>query len=534
MMVQIKAMKEIDEDKLRSLFKKRGHGILTSGFLDSIKNVLDGKRRGLEVHQCNCGELMVLSAARVRKLKNEYHTENVPCKVCQGNEAEVLNFQFVRRFHDITVFLDERSVFVTRSEQTLEPEDVETLGKMALGLFPTSTPAEMLVGYYDFMEVLFSHFPKMRYRVLPTVKKLFDDARRVNGLEFERLYSSFCDWEKSHKAHMNIYSKRDLLSILNSKDSLKSLKDDLVENEKTDIAKAKIQLELSTYQDAVEIEIYLDLLANLLNIVNGKRILADPFSVASLPPLKSGGHSRKVCGLADKVDYLQRKLPFGIKPVYNTHLRNAVAHNEFEIRGQEKMILLTKYSETFTFDGFHRIFHALTNLHYSMDGYLADYHIAKTRLKARNQGVAAAILGFTDSFEEEGKLHPKAPCDPQLNIYQYWDFATFDKDTRLFPRFEMTLDEKEKSLIVNFGENGALYIFPEAPELVEWIEQLILADQIRVVLYTIAPTLPSFAQKALMRCAVGKMMDVYVMSIDDKMMHILPQLRSSALKFLNY
>jgi hypothetical protein len=533
-MVQIKAMEEIDEDKMRGLFKKRGHGILTYGFLDYVKNVLDGKRQGLEVHQCNCGELMVLSEARVKKLKKKYHTENVPCKVCQGNEAEVLNLQFLRRFQDITVFLDERSVFVTRSEQTLNSEDVETLGKMALGLFPTSTHAEMLVGYYDFMEVLFRHFPKIRHKILPTVRKLFDDARRVNKREFERLYSSFSNWEKSHKAYMNVYSKQDLLSILNSKDSLKSLKDDLVENEKTDIAKAKIQLELSTYQDTIEIEIYLDLLANLLNIVNGKRILEDPFAVASLPPLKSGRHPRKVCGLADKVDYLQRNLPFKIKPMYNTHLRNAVAHNEFEIRVQEKMILLTKYSETFTFNSFHRIFDALTNLHHSMNSYLADYHIAKTRLKVRNQGVAAAILGFTDSFEEEGKLHPKAPCDPQLNIYQYWDFATFDKDTRLFPRFEMTLDEKEKSLIVNFGENGALYIFPEAPELVEWIEQLVLADRIRVVLYTIAPTLPFFAQKAIMRCAVGKIMDVYVINVDDKIMHILPQLRSSALKFLNY
>jgi hypothetical protein len=53
-----------------------------------------------------------------------------------------------------------------------------------------------------------------------------------------------------------------------------------------------------------------------------------------------------------------------------------------------------------------------------------------------------------------------------------------------------------------------------------------------VVLYTIAPTLPFFAKKVMMRCPVGKLMDVYVLSIDEETATILPQLIKNAFKFL--
>lgn len=531
-MVQIKALDSIDENKLRELFKKRSHGILSPGFLDHVKEVLEGKHQGLEIHQCSCGELMILSKAHANSLKKKYRTEDIPCKVCRGDDKQIVNFEFLDRFREITIFLDERSVFVSKSKQTLKPEDVEALGKMALGLFPTNTHAEMLVGYYDFMKVFFGHFPKARIKTLPEVKELFDNARKMDEGEFERLCLFFLDWEKSHKATMNIYGKQDILSILDSKDSLKSLKDNLVENQKVDIDKIKIQLELSAYQDTVEIDVYLDLLANLLRILRGEKTIANPFSVGVLPPLKKGGQLRKVRSLADKVGYLQNNLPFKIEPMYNTHLRNAVAHNEFEIRVQEKRILLTKYSESLTFDRFHQIFQGLKKLHGTLNDYLADYDIARLRSKAQNQGVAAAILGFTDFFEEKGKQHPKPPCDAQLSIYQYWNFVTFDGGVRVFPKFEMQIDEKKGSLTVDFGENGALFTFPEGPEFVEWIEQLILTEHVTVALYTIAPTLPFFSPKAIMRCAVGKIMDIYVLSVDSKTVSISPQLMTSALKFL--
>lgn len=531
-MVRIKALNDIDKDKLKRLFRKRGHGILSPNFLEQVKRVLEAKQHGMEVHQCRCGELMILSESHAESLRKKYQTDDIPCKVCGGREANIFSMHIFKRFEDITKFLDERYVFTTKSAATLKPEDVDALGKKALGLFPTNTHAEMLVGYFDFMKALSWHFPQRIPKTMNIVKKLFEKARKKNEEEFERLYSTLLDWEESHKAEINIFGKQDIMSVLRSKNSLRSLEEELVEKEEIDLEKAKVQLALSTYQDAAEIKVYLDILVNVLRILHGEKISLDPFKAVRLPPLKVGGKFRKVASLADKIEYLQDKLPFKIADAYNTHLRNAIAHNEYEIRAKERKIVLTKYSETLTFDEFRKIFRTLKKLHYSINSYLADYHIEKTRLIVINQGIGALILAYTDCFEEQGKLHPKIPCDAQLSIYQYWDFATFEEGKRVFPKFEIQFEEKELTMIVDFGENGALYHFPNTSELVEWLEQLILTGQLHLALYTIAPILPIFAPKAILRVPVGKVMDVYVLNVDEKTTGISPELVHDIIEFL--
>ncbi len=526
--------KKLMKRSFEKLFEKRGHGILSNNFLDHVKDVLGGKYPELEVHQCECGELMLLSHERAEQLKKRYQSSNVPCKVCKGYEEEMLNFQFLKRFEEITEFIDERDEFVTKTEQNMKPEDVEALSKLALGLFPTNTHAEMLVGYYDFMEVLFNHFPDISYKPMPEVQKLLDDAFKTNPEEFEKLYLAVCDWKKSHHATMNIYGKEDMLRVLQSQNSTKSLQEGLINTKKVNSERMKIQLELSTYQDTVEIDVYLDFLLNILNIINGKLVQETPFSAVELPPIKVKGKPRKVSSLADKVEYLQPNLPFEIKSSYNTHLRNAIAHNELEIRINDKLLVLTKYSETITFDDFHKTFNAVKHLQGSISSYLADYQIARSRKKVINQGMGAAALGYTDFFEENGKLLPKAPCDSQLNLYQYWDFATFDHGKRVFPKYIFELNDDEKSLALNFGESGDLYIFPNAPDLTEWLEQIILTNHIHVVLYTIAPTLPYFAQKAMMRTKVGNVIDVYVIAIDEETIDVSNLLLKNISKFLSY
>lgn len=531
-MVRIKTLNDIDKDKLKSLFKKRGHSILSPNFLEQVKRILEGRQQGMEVHQCRCGELMVFSETYAESLRKKYQTDDIPCKVCGGREDNIFSMHIFKRFEDITKFLDERYVFTTKSAATLKPEDVDALGKMALGLFPTNTHAEMLVGYFDFMKALSWHFPQRISKTKNIVKKLFERARKKNEEEFERLYYTLLDWEESHKAEINIFSKQDIMSVLRAKNSLRSLEEDLVEKEEIDLEKAEVQLALSTYQDAAEIKAYLDILANILHILHGEKISVDPFKAIRLLPLKVGGKFRKVASLADKIEYLQGKLPFKIADAYNTHLRNAIAHNEYEIRAKERKIVLTRYSETLTFDEFRKVFRPLKNLHYSINSYLADCHIEKTRLIVINQGIGALILSYTDFFEEQGKLHPKVPCDAQLNIYQYWDFATFEEGERVFPKFEIRFEEKDQTMIVDFGENGALYHFPNAPELVEWLEQLILTGRLHLTLYIIAPILPIFAQKAILRVPLGKIMDVYVLSVDEKTMSVSPELVRDIIKFL--
>ncbi len=531
-MVRIHSVKEINRKKLRELFRQRGHSILTPHFTKVVQEILEGKLKEMEVHQCKCGELMILSTTHAETLSKKHKTDDIPCKVCGRREEQILDMSVVRRFEEITDFLNERYVFTTKSASILKPKDVKTLDKMALGLFPTYTHAEMLVGYSDFMNVLVEHFPKRTIKHKAIIDKLFDKAKTKNAQEFDRLYYDLLNWEESHKTELNIFSKQDILSLLLSKQDTSFLEEDLENQKEIDVEMARIQLELSTYKDTVEIKAYLDILANILNIMNGKRISADPFKALRLPPLKRGGKARTIRSLASKLEYLEGKLPFSIANIYSTHLRNAAAHNEYEIRAKEGKIVLTRYSETFTFNEFRTTFGELKDLHFAITSYLADHHVAKLRLEVGNQGMGALLIGYTDFFLEEEKLHPKIPCDARLNIYQYWDFATFEKGQRIFPAFKIRIEESGETLLVDFGKNGAQQYFKKTPELVEWLEQLILTGRLCVTLSTIAPILPKFAKKAILRVPVGKIMDVYILDIDEKTMNVSSELIKEIINFL--
>jgi hypothetical protein len=76
-------------------------------------------------------------------------------------------------------------------------------------------------------------------------------------------------------------------------------------------------------------------------------------------------------------------------------------------------------------------------------------------------------------------------------------------------------------------------VFPDDSQLIEWLEQVIVTGRIHVVLYTVAPTVPFFAGKAIMRCSVGKKIDLYTIAIDEKTIDASASLIKSILKFLN-
>lgn len=531
-MVRIASIEDINKEKLKDLFRKRGHSILTPSFLRKVKEILEGKHQEMEVHQCSCGELMVLSATYAHMLRKAHKTEAIPCKVCGKRGHQMVDMSIFKRLGEIAHFLDERYVFTTKSAATLKPEDVETLGKMALGLFPTNTHAEMLVGYFDFTEALAEHFPKRTLKHGDVINELFDKAKRKSLGEFDRLYCQVLNWEEFHKAALNIYSKQDILQSLLSGASTGFLEERLEEKKKIDVTAGRVQLELSTYKDAVETKLYLDILANISNIIAGKRISVNPFKTLLFSPSKRGGKARVVRSIADKAEYLEDKIPFSVKPIYNTHLRNAIAHNEYEIRSKEKKVVLTRYSETLTFDEFETIFEGLEDLHTAIHRYFANYYVEILRQQVLNQGIGALVMGYTDYFLEQEKLHPKTPCNAQLNIYQYWDFTLSEMGKRIFPTFKLTVNKRQKEFVVDFGSNGALYDFKKAPELVEWLEQMVLTGRLQVALLTIAPVLPKFAGKAIWRVPVGKIMDVYILDVAEKTIDVSSDLIAEVARFL--
>lgn len=517
-MVKISSSNEIDRKKLIELFKKRGHGLLRPFFFQQVDNVLKNQKKESEVHQCECGEVTILPTDMAEKLRLKLKTNELPCKNCSTvMEISVLNMSIVDRFKSITDFYTQKAVWLDHSFISLTPEDVNTLREMTQDLFPTNTHAEMIVGYYDFMHALYENFPRSVNPYEKMIFKIFSTAESKSSLDFKKIHDLYTNWKNIDRAGENVFNfKYNFLQLQSEHSAFAFLSGEPIKsvNElKRD--SYEIRMKLTEYNLLVEIKGFLDILLNISFILKGKRCLYNPFNSVTLPPRSPSNRSRLVKSLANKIEYLTLQgLSIDFTKIYNTHLRNAVAHNEFTIDETEQKIVLTKYSEELSFSELENISNNLHQFQYAVANYLSRYHVEILRLQVKNQGIATINLGYTDFYLENEVIKPKVPCFPQLTIYQFWNFSTYDNDKRIFPIPKLVIDIETKDLIIDFGYVGSDYSFKKGTQLTEWLEQVVLTGRICLALYTIAPVLPKFKLKEILRLNVKKIIEVCLLKVE--------------------
>lgn len=86
----IRKKSDIDYEKLKEIFQKRGHGIIAPGFLDRCNDVLDGNDQNTTIFQCECGEVFFLGNDLAKQAVDKIGSEDVPCKRC-GNILEEIS-----------------------------------------------------------------------------------------------------------------------------------------------------------------------------------------------------------------------------------------------------------------------------------------------------------------------------------------------------------------------------------------------------------------------------------------------------------
>ena len=103
---------------------------------------------------------------------------------------------------------------------------------------------------------------------------------------------------------------------------------------------------MTEYKDSVEIKNHLNILLNLINVIEGGRLVPNPFDKLKLPPMNPGGKKRKISGINDKIEWFKYhsygdRLYQLLSDIFDLRLRNDEAHNTYEIDIDKRIIRST-------------------------------------------------------------------------------------------------------------------------------------------------------------------------------------------------
>ena len=521
-MVKINKREEIDWNKLNKLFADRGHGITIPGFSKVILEVLDGKRDDLEIHQCTCGELMFCDKHLVEQLKQRFG-DKIPCEHCGGYEREValrpdvLSYSLFERLEEITSLM-ERAHLKKREA----PKILMEVARKSRGLYSTQSTDELAFGYYNLIQELSKIIKPIANPFSDFVARLIDAAKKSNAQELSKLVM-FANRDQNFALSLNVnaaFTAFNTLKMISESMQLAGTQEAYVREE--DTVKAETEAYLSGYKNLVELTMVLDVLLNLVNISRGGCFSPNPFKGAALKP-KTRGKSRSVKSLSDKLEFLrQSHLKISLSKLYNTHLRNAIAHNEYIVHLEERIVELTRYNETLTFDGLRELFEQVSQLHSALNGYFAKEYVERKRQSFMDCGIEAVVLGYEDFFIEDDAMYPKASSPAEIVIYQFWDYAVYDHGKRYVPKPELGFT-RTGGLRISFKQPGHKFICALDDSTRRWLEQVVLHGYFSVNLLTIAPHLPIFSKRAILPTLLPKDGWIYVIATDKTIIKLLPK-----------
>lgn len=527
-MVKINKIEEIDHEKLNTLFRSRGRKITIPLFTKTVLDVLETDNKKFEVHQCGCGEVARLRTDYADYLRERLNSENIPCNSCLGmGDSAVLGRIFTNLFNILHI-LEKRKIDKIQNRVYFADDDFEQLKNETKGLFATQSVDEFYFGFYSFINAFFDEIQrKESHEHYPVVSEIIDTALIINPEIHKEFGADVNAAIEFDAASLNIYLSEklriDLLSKISDEKFLMSEISELPLHESSSsYSKSDIKLMMIEYKDLVEVKNYLDLLLNLINIIEGRKFIPNPFDKLKLPPMESKGNERKIRGLHDKIE-LFKYHSFGDKlyplllDIFDTKLRNDEAHNTYEIDIERKIIKSTRYNKETTFDELSAKVSKLSSFHF----FLSDEWIKKYRnlIKPfmKDLGIEEVVLGYEDPILIGDKLFPNNMCLSELGIYQYWDFAYYENEKRWIPTPNLSINNKE--LIFSF-ENGGIFSYKLDSDVELWLDQLILHGAYNLCLYTIAPLLPSFNTKSIIQIPVGTTPKINILEVTNTIIEL--------------
>lgn len=529
--MKINKIEEIDQEKLNALFKSRGRKITIPLFTKRVLEVLETDDKEFEVHQCMCGEVMILRKDYADSLRKRLNTEYIPCGSCLGMDSLKISGQIFVKFSNILHLLEKRKFDKILNRVYFADNDFEQLKSEAKGLFATQSLDEFYFGLYNFTNAISDEFQNEKSTAhYPLISEIIKSALKINPNILKEFGANLNAAIELDAATLNISlirkSRIDLLSKVSDEKFLKSEISDFHSHEtSTSYSKSDIKSMMTEYKDLVEVKNHLDLLLNLINVIEGKKVVPNPFDELKLPPVRPGGKERKVRGLHDKIE-LFKYHAFGdrlhplLLDIFDIRLRNDEAHNTYEIDIDRRIIKSTKYTKETTFDELDEKIDKISSFHSFLSNEWINKYNESIKPFLKNFGVETITLGYEDPVLIDNRLFPNDNCMAELGIYQYWDFAFYENQKRWIPVPNLSIDNNE--LKISF-ENGNTFNNKLDSDTVLWLDQLIFYEAYNLCLYTIAPPLPSFNAKSIMRRPIGGLAEVNILEIEQKVIELTPR-----------
>jgi hypothetical protein len=525
-MVKINNIEEIDHERLNALFKRRGRKITIPLFTKRVLEILETDDKEYEVHQCECGEVSILRTDYADYLRKQLNTEDIPCNSCLELSDLKVPGQIFVNLSNILKIMERRKIDKNQQQIFYIDKDFEQLKKEGRGLFATNSIDEFYFGFYNFSNALFDEFPEKESRVCyPLILEIMESAIKINQNIFKE-FEKTTDAEGLDAASLNVYlvrkSRIDFSSKISDEKFLKSEISDFHSSETgTSHFKSNIKSKMTEYKDLVEVKHFLDLLLNLINVIEGREVVSNPFDKLKLPPKRPEGKERKIRGLNDKIE-LFKYHSFGdelyplLSDIFDTKLRNDEAHNTYEIDTEKKVIRSTRYNKETTFEELGEKIDKISSFHsFLSEEWLKGYSETKKPLM-KNLGIEEISLGYVDPVLIDDKLFPNNNCMSELGIYQYWDFAYYENEKRWIPIPELSFN---KGFKITF-ENGNTFDYELDSDVELWLCQLVFYGAYNLSLYTIAPPLPSFNIKSITKIPVGSMPEVNILEVKEKVIEL--------------
>jgi hypothetical protein len=525
-MVKINKIEEIDHERLNALFKRRGRKITTPLFTKRVLEILETDDKKYEVHQCGCGEVSIHRADYADYLRKQLDIEDIPCHSCLKLSDLRVPGQIFVNLSKILKIMERCKIDKNQQRIYYADNDFEQLTKEGRGLFATKSIDEFYFGFYNFVNAFFDEFQKKEScECYSVISKIMESAIKINPNIFKE-FEKTTDAVGFDAATLNPYLIRELRIDFSSKISdEKFLKSEISDFHSSETgaypSKLNIKSKMTEYKDLVEIKHFLDLLLNLINVIEGREGVSNPFNKLKLPPRRLRGEEQKIRGLKDKIE-LFKYHSFGDKlypllsDIFDTKLRNDEAHNTYEIDIEKKVIKSTSYDKETTFEELDEKIDKISSFHsFFLKEWLNRYSETKKPLM-KNLGIEEISLGYVDPILIDDKLFPNNNCMSELGIYQYWDFAHYENEKRWIPMPDLSFN---KEFEISF-ENGNTFNYELDSDVELWLGQLIFYGTYNLHLYTIAPPLPSFNIKSICKIPVGDMPEVNILEAKEKVIEL--------------
>lgn len=273
-MVKIKKIEEIDHERLNALFKRRGRKITTPLFTKRALEILETDGKEYEVHQCECGEVLILRTDYAGYLRKQLNTDDIPCSSCLGLSDLNIPGQIFVNLSNILKIMERRKIDKNQQRIYYTDKDFEQLKKEGRGLFATKSVDEFYFGFHNFSNAFFDKFQEKESCVCyPLILEIMESAIKINPNIFNE-FEKTADAKGLDAATLNVYLtsklRIDLLSKISDEKFLKSEISDFHSSETgTSHSKLNIKSKMTEYKDLVEVKHYLDLLLNLINVIEG-------------------------------------------------------------------------------------------------------------------------------------------------------------------------------------------------------------------------------------------------------------------------